>query len=95
MRHAQGTGTPLPRPTPAAATGVTAAICGFAILSLVAVLGFSLASDAADGTGNEAPVHLLTRPAIIGAESTVLATASPFDAPGCVAMAATQAAQTR
>jgi len=88
MRHAQGTGTPLPRPTPAAATGITAAICGFAILSLVAVLGFSLASDAADGTGNEAPVHLLTRPVAI-------ATAGPFDGPGCIAMAASRPVEAR
>jgi hypothetical protein len=93
MRHAQGTGTH--RPTPASATGVTAAICGFAILSLVMVLGVSITSDAADGAGDETPVHLLTRPAAIGAESAAIAAADPFDGPGCMAMAASQVAQTR
>ena len=93
MRHAQGTGTH--RPTPARATGVTAAICGFAILSLVMVLGVSIASDAADGTGDETPVHLLTRPVAIGTESTAIAAADPFGAPSCIAMAASQFAHTR
>ncbi|WP_342235902.1 hypothetical protein [Inquilinus sp. OTU3971] len=93
MRHAQGTGTH--HPTPARATGVTATICGFAILSLVTVLGVSIASDAADGTGDETPVHLLTRPAAIGAESTAIATARPFYGPGCIAMAASRPVEAR
>jgi len=93
MRHAQGTGTH--RPTPASATRVTAAICGFAILSLVMVLGVSIASDAADGTGDEIPVHLLTSPAAIGTEATAIAAADPFGASNCIAMAASRTAQTR
>ena len=87
MRHAQGThraaGT-----MPVRATRATATICGFAILSLVTVLGVSLASDAADATGDEAPVYLVTRPAAV-------ATARPFDGPGCIAMAACRPAEAR
>ncbi|MGO1080626.1 hypothetical protein [Inquilinus sp. CA228] len=74
---------------------MTAAICGFAILSLVTVLGVSIASDAADGTGDETPVHLLTRPMATGTEPTAIATADPFGAPSCIAMAASRSAQAR
>ncbi|MGK9233963.1 hypothetical protein KXS07_20685 [Inquilinus limosus] len=55
---------------------------------MIAVLGFSLASDAADATGDEAPVYLITRPAAI-------ATARPFDGSGCIAMAAFRPAEVR
>ena len=93
MRHAHG--THLPRPTPASGTRGTAAICGFAILSLVTVLGVSIACDAADGQKDEAPVHLLIRPVAAGTEATAIATADPFGAPSCVAMAASRTAEAR
>lgn len=61
------------------ATGSTIAICGFAALAVVAVLGFSLASGAGDAPGGE-PVTLIIRPP--AAEVAAIG-AIPFDVASC------------
>ncbi|MGK9169278.1 hypothetical protein KXR53_23390 [Inquilinus limosus] len=84
MGHVQKTDPRLPHPK---ATGLTTAICGFATLGLVGVLGFSFASNATNAPGDgDKPVTIVTRPP--ATDMAVIASAAPFDVAGCTAMAA-------
>lgn len=62
------------------ATGLTMAICGAATLALAVVLGVSLASGAADASGDEA-VTIVIRPPTT--DTAVLAGGIPFDMASC------------
>ncbi|MGL4965151.1 MAG: hypothetical protein ACRC67_28245 [Inquilinus sp.] len=81
MARAQITDPRLPHPK---ATGLTMAICGFATLALVMVLGVSLASSAANG--EDAPVTIVTRPP--ATDMALITGVAPFDVAGCTVTAA-------
>jgi hypothetical protein len=83
MELAPNTDPGLPHPR---ATGLTAAICGFAALGLATVLGLSLACGATNGPGGDAPITIVTRPS--AADAAMLTSAASFEVAGCTVTAA-------
>jgi hypothetical protein len=104
MGRAQKTNTGLPHPSavfdgrpmdgravaPVEGRGLTAAICGLATLGLALVLGFSIASSAANAPadGGMRPVYIVTRPPLRDMVPAIAAGEDPFKMAGCIATAA-------